>query len=249
MARVLPSVVVLALLAATAVAFAITEGAKLTRSPIAGTFVTPVFSPDSKDPRTLQAIVRFRMRTRERITVWIQDSHGRRVQTLVESRTQARNSRVTLQWNGISNAGIIEPDGTYMPVVKLENSHRTIVLPSKIRLDTVPPVITVKHPQYPIISPDGDGHHDVFRVPYRVSEPAHAILLVRGRQVLFTRGQKLTGVLVWNGKVRGAKGKLVRATPGRYLLSIAAEDRAGNRSKSFRLRSRRSATSSSPARA
>ena len=114
-----------------------------------------------------------------------------------------------------------------------QNSHRTIVLPSKIRLDTVPPVIAVKHPQYPIFSPDGDGHHDFFRIPYRVSEPAHAILLVRGRQVLFTRGQKLTGVLVWNGKVRGAKGKLVRATPGRYLLSIAAEDRAGNRSKSF----------------
>ena len=135
-----------------------------------------------------------------------------------------------------------------MPVVKLENSHRTIVLPSKIRLDTVPPVITVKHPQYPIISPDGDGHHDVFRVPYRVSEPAHAILLVRGRQVLFTRGQKLTGVLVWNGTVRNAKGKLVRGSPGRYLLSIAARTARGTAPRASRSRSRRSATSSLPAR-
>ena len=75
------------------------------------------------------------------------------------------------------------PDGVYMPVVKLLRSHRTIVLPSEIRLDTKPPVITVKHPQYPIISPDGDGHHDVVHVPYRDQQAGARDPAVRGTQV------------------------------------------------------------------
>jgi hypothetical protein len=114
-------------------------------------------------------------------------------------------------------------------VVKLPRSHRTITLPSNIRLDTAPPKITVRHPQYPIISPDGDGHHDAFTFHYTIDEPAHAILLVRGDQVLFTRTSKQAGELTWNGRVDGGK----RAPPGRYLLSISAQDTAGNRAKAY----------------
>lgn len=231
MARVLSTVVVLALLAATAAAFAITEGAKLTKSPIAGTKVSPVFSPAGVDNKL--ADVSFRLRTRERLTVWIQDSHGRRIATLLTSRTAPAGRVFRLGWDGFSPRGVIEPDGVYKPVVKLERSHRTIVLPSPIRLDTVPPVVTVKHPQYPIISPDGDGHADDFRFQYRLSEPAQAILSVRGRRVLLTRSQKTTGTIDWNGTVRNSQGQLVRARPGRYLLTISARDRAGNVSKGF----------------
>jgi hypothetical protein len=42
-ARVLSTAVVLALLTATALAFVITESAKLEKSPIMGTYVTPLF--------------------------------------------------------------------------------------------------------------------------------------------------------------------------------------------------------------
>jgi hypothetical protein len=230
-ARVLSTAVVLALLAATAAAFAITEGAKLSKSPIAGTKVSPVFSP-SGEGNTL-ADVSFRLRTRERLTVWIQNAHGKNVSTILTSRTAPAGRVFRLGWDGFSPDGVIEPDGVYKPVVKLERSHRTIVLPSPIRLDTVPPVVTVKHPQYPIISPDGDGHSDDFHVQYRLSEPAQVILSVRGRRVLLTRSQKTSGTIVWNGKVRNSQGQLVRARPGRYLLSISARDRAGNVSKGF----------------
>ena len=119
------------------------------------------------------------------------------------------------------------PDGVYRPVVKLVRSHRTITLPNEIKLDTMPPKIVVKHPQYPIISPDGDGHHDAFTFHYAINEPAHAILLVRGDQVLLTRTSKQTGELVWNGRVDGGK----RAPPGRYVLSVSARDIAGNVAK------------------
>jgi hypothetical protein len=230
-ARVLSTAVVLALLAATAVAFALTEGAKLDKSPIASTFVDPVFSPDGKARPA--ARVQFRLRTQERLTVWIQDSHGDRVATLLPDRTLPRGSRVQLAWNGLAASGLLEPDGTYMPVVKLERSHRTIVLPSKIVLDTKPPVITVRHPQYPLLSPDGDGRRDSFKIAYRINERAHAILAVRGRRVLFTSRQKPVGELVWDGKVRNSQHLLVRPAPGRYLLTISAQDTAGNVSKGF----------------
>jgi hypothetical protein len=120
------------------------------------------------------------------------------------------------------------PDGVYMPVVKL--SHRIFVLPSEIRLDTKPPVITVRHPQYPILSPDGDGRRDSFTVPYRINERGNAILAVRGTQVEFTRCCKQVGELHWNGRL-GNPPRPVR--PGRYLLTVAARDEAGNQSKPF----------------
>ena len=162
MARVLSTVVVLALLAATAVAFAITEGAKLDKSPIAATRVDPLFSPEGTDKRV--AHIRFRLRTRERISVWIRDSDGDNVRTLLTNRSAPRGARFNLVWDGFSPSGIVQPDGTYEPVVKLGRSHRTIVLPSPIVLDTKPPTVTVKHPQYPLLSPDGDGRRDSFRV-------------------------------------------------------------------------------------
>jgi hypothetical protein len=103
------------------------------------------------------------------------------------------------------------------------------VLPSKIQLETKPPTITVKHPQYPIISPDGDGHADVFRIPYHLSAPGHAILLLRGVQIEFTRCCKQTGELVFAGRDKDNK----KLPPGRYVLDVAAQDVAGNRSKSY----------------
>jgi hypothetical protein len=233
--RALPSVLVIALLAATAAAFALTERAKLERSPIYGTQQAQVFSPDSKDPAKKVAHLRFHVRNSENIDVWIQDSGGRKVDTLLTHRSVRKGELVTLVWDSFTSAGVGEPDGTYRAVVKLEHSHRTIVMPSDITVDTSPPHITARPAtKYPIISPDGDGHADVFRIPYEVSEPAHAILLLRGKQVVYTNGQKTKGTLVWNGKVPGSPtGKSL--PPGRYVLAIAARDRAGNQSTGVRI--------------
>jgi hypothetical protein len=219
---------VIALLAATAAAFALTERAKLERSPIYGTQQAQVFSPDSKDPAKKVAHIRFHVRNAESIDVWIQGSDGEKVDTLLSHRGVRKGELVTLVWDSFTPSGVGVTDGAYRAGVKLERSHRTIVLPSDIKVDTSPPHIAA-HPadKYPIISPDGDGHADVFRIPYQVSEPAHAILLLRGRQVVYTNGQKTKGTLVWNGKVPGSTRSL---PPGRYVLAIAARDRAGNQS-------------------
>jgi hypothetical protein len=225
-ARVLSTAIVLALLAATALAFALTERAKLEHSPILGTNVTPVFSPAARDPSKRAAGISFRLRKAERVEVWIENRAGDRVRTLLHKRSFRAGSTVALVWDGASDTGISAPDGTYRPVVRLP--HRTFVLPSPIRIDTMPPKIVVRHPQYPIISPDGDGHHDTFTVQYRIDEPARAILLLRGKQVVLTLRHKQTGELTWNGKPNGRA-----AAPGRYVLSVSAQDTAGNVSKGF----------------
>jgi hypothetical protein len=226
-ARVLSTALVLALLAATAVAFVLTESAKLEKSPIFATHLPdPIFSPDGTLHPT--ADLDFKLRKTERIEAWIEDKAGRRLRTLLGPRTFRRGSKVSVAWDGIGDDGVAARDGTYLPVVKLLRSHRTIVLPSPITLDTKPPVITVAHPQHPILSPDGDGRRDRFTTAYRISERANAILEVNGTRVEKTKSQKQTGELVWNGKFQS-----VPAKPGRYLRTVRAQDEGGNVSKPF----------------
>jgi hypothetical protein len=223
LARLLSTAFLVALLAATAGAFALTEGAKLERSPIYRTHVDKILSPECNCD-TASATIDFRLRKRDRLTVWL-ERDGERVRTLVSGRTYAPGL-VPLVFDGISDTGLTLPDGTYMPVVHLAREHRTISLPNPIVLDTKPPVIRVPRRIYTHISPDGDGRKDEFRVPFRLSERGHGILLVDGRQVWFTRFQRLHGQLIWNGRIDGHT-----ARPGNHVLKASAEDAAGNRAK------------------
>jgi hypothetical protein len=216
LARVLSTAFVVALLCATASAFALTQGAKLERSPIYRTHVGKVFSPGRGT-----APVEFSLRKGDRVTVWV-DRDGKRAATISPGR-RFRAGRVGLVFDGFTETGRVLPDGVYEPVVHLAQSHKTIRLPNTIRLDSKPPSIAVKHPQHAIISPDGDGRKDVFRTPYKVSEPAHAILYVNHRRVLYTLRKPLSGELHWNGKFGGRA-----ARPGNYLLEASATDVAAN---------------------
>jgi hypothetical protein len=223
-ARVLSTAFCVALLAATAGAFALTQGAKVELSPIYDTSIPlKVFSP-SCNCRTSTAPISFRLRHREHIEVWM-ERDGKRAETIVPGRTFARGL-VSLSFNGVSDEGLTLPDGGYQPVVRLP--HRTFTLPNTIVIDTKLPVVHVRHRIYTHISPDGDGHRDSFTVSYTVSKPAHGILIVDGRQVEFTHDKPLSGKLTWNGKLDGRP-----ARPGNHVLEISAQDAAGNRAKPF----------------
>jgi hypothetical protein len=224
---VLSTAFCVALLAATAGAFALTQGAKTELIPIFKTHVDKVFSPDC-GCTTSVARIDFRLRKKDRLTVWL-DHEGERVRTLVPGRTYPRGW-VRLEFDGISDAGLTLPEGDYRPVVHLAREHRTIELPNTIALDTTPAAVHVRHRIYTHISPDGDGRKDLFKIQYSVSEPAHGILLVDNHQVAFTYRKPLKGVLVWNGKI---DGRLAR--PGNHVLEISAQDVAGNRTKPFPL--------------
>jgi hypothetical protein len=224
-ARVLSTAFCLALLAATAGAFALTQGAKTELIPIYRTNVGKVFSPTCKCS-THFAKIDFQLRHSDRLTVWVTHD-GKLVRTLVPGRTYERGP-VQLEFDGIGDDGLMLPDGAYKPVVHLGHEHRTIEIPNTMVLDTKPPVVHVRHRIYTHISPDGDKYNDFFRIHYSVNEPAHGILFVGGRQVEFTHFEPLNGALVWNGKIGTRK-----ARPGKYVLEISAQDLAGNRAKPF----------------
>jgi len=225
LARLLSTAFLVALLAATAGAFALTEGAKLELSPIYRTHVPKVFSP-ACNCDTDVASIDFGLRKSDRLTVWM-ERDGKRVRTLVSGRSYGAGN-VPLVFDGISDTGLTLPQGLYRPVVHLAREHRTIKLPNLIEIDTKPPAVRIRHRIYTHISPDRDGRKDVFRAPYRLSERGHGILLVDGQQVRLTRFQTLQGVLVWNGRINGRL-----AHPGNHVLQASAQDVAGNRAKPF----------------
>jgi hypothetical protein len=226
-ARLPQTLVVLALLGATAAAFAVTERLKLERSPVTGTRVDKVFSPVCECARD-SATISFVLREPGRLTVDVLDRSGRPVRTLVRSSDEPRG-RVTYLWDGRDDLDRLVPDGVYRPRVRLRRHGRTIVLPNPIRVDTADPRIRILRVSPRVFSPDGDGRRDRVTAWYEIDDPARAMMLVDGRRRVLERFRKTEGRLVWFGRIGG---RPVR--PGIYELRLRAVDRAGNRSRSTR---------------
>jgi hypothetical protein len=227
-ARALPTLLVLALLGASAAAFALTEGKKLQKTPITATHVDKLFSPVC-ECRTDHAVIRFRLRRADRLTVTMLDGRNRKVDTLVADK-RYRRGWVRLSWRGIQASGIAIPDGAYRPAVHLAAEHRTIVLPNPIQVDTVAPKVLGVQPTSLLLSPDGDGRGDVLTVRFRTNEPAHGVLFVDRVRRVYSRFPRTADQLRFFGKI-GQKP----LPPGPHTLTFAAEDQAGNLSKPQRI--------------
>lgn len=230
MARLVSTLLVLGLLGGTAAAFAVTEHLKLVRSPVFATKVDKVFSPVC-GCRTERASIRVKLRRADRLTLSIQDSGQKVVRTIVADHA-ARRGSFRRYWDGRDDAGAVVPDGVYKPRVHLTHQHRTIVLPNPITVDTKPPSVRVLSwiPRRHVLTPDRNFLHERLEVRYRVSEPAHVILYVGGKRRYRSRSQQLTGIARWFGHVNG------RGVPaGRYRVTLAARDIAGNLSPRVRV--------------
>jgi hypothetical protein len=227
-ARLPQTLIVLALLGATAAAFAVTERLKLERSPITGTRVDTVFSPVCECARNV-AVISFVLRKRGSITVDMLESDGRHVRTLVRDREEQRG-RVSYTWDGRNDSERIVEEGIYRPRVVLRENGRTIVLPNPIRVDTTAPKIRLLKVLPQVFSPDADGRRDRVTARYEIDEPARAMMLVDGRRRVLSKFRSTSGQLVWFGRVNG---RSVR--PGTYEIRLRAFDRAGNRSSSRRV--------------
>jgi hypothetical protein len=226
-ARLPQILIVLALLGATAAAFAVTERLKLERSPITGTRVDRLFSPVCECQRDV-AVISFVLRERSTVTVDLLDADGESVRTLVRDRDEPRG-RVSYVWDGRDDSDRVVGEARYRPRVQIEEHGRTIVLPNPIRVDTTPPRIRFRRVSPRVISPDGDGRADRVTTTYEVSENARAMLLVDGTRRVLGRFRPHRGRLVWFGRVNG---RSVR--PGTYELRLRAFDRAENRSRRTR---------------
>ena len=209
------------LLGGTAAAFAITESLKLEKSPILRTRVDKVFSPVCLCV-SHRAVIRFSLRKTDDVTVTMVDASDRPVATVVVGG-RFRHGPVRLTWDGVGIGGTVVPDGEYWPRVHLAGEHRTIRLPNPIRVDTSAPRVTTFKVARPVVSPDGDRHHDAVVVNYALDGPAHAILYLDGKKISQERFLHTTGRIGWSAKRHG------RALPaGAFRLQLAAEDDAGN---------------------
>jgi hypothetical protein len=224
LARTATLILVLAVMAGSAAAFAISEGLKVQKAAVGAVQVpVRVFSPVCDCPLD-RVTIAFRLTRSDRMTLGIVDSHGQIVRTLVANKLFGRGKH-HFTWNGLTGVGAVVPDGTYEPRIRLHRAGKTLVLPVPLTVDTVPPRITVRGAHPRTISPDGDGHSDVVRVHYKIDERAHALLFVDGIQRARTKFQRQNDAIAWYGRVDGSPLR-----PGHYRLSVAAVDSAGNSS-------------------
>ena len=128
---------VVALLAATAAAFALTQGLKNQPAAIFGTDVDEVFSPVCGcDSET--ASIAFKLRNPDRLDVSVVDGSDRVVRTIERGREYAKGP-VEIAWDGRDDAGEVLPEGEYKPRIRLRDDRTTYTLPNPIRIDVTPP--------------------------------------------------------------------------------------------------------------
>ena len=223
MQRLLTSVTLVALLVATAAAFAITERLKLTKSALMpGTKVSKAFSPTCGCARS-KGKIRIVLRRADTITVTVIDAHSREVVELAHGRYPRGEAK--FRWDGTTAVHDRAPDGAYRVKVHLARQHQTIVLPNEMQLDTTPPQVVSVTQNREEFSPDHDSQADFVRLSYTFSKPAHVALFLGGRRILYTLSHKQKGTVTWRGLAHDRR--LLR--PGRYTLEVGAVDLAGNR--------------------
>lgn len=199
----LAAIVVVLLIGGTAAAFAYTQGLKQTKSPIVATKVTKQFSHF--------AHIAFGLRRDDHVSIEILNTRGAVVRTLVSDRAVRKGYR-GFTWNGRGDDGRHLADGVYKVRVDLADADRTIELPNRIVLDTVPPRVTGASTRTTAT---------LLRVRYRFDEQAHALLYVNGRRRLKSASYKPSGRVELP----------LRDVPRGAVVALAAEDLAGNVSK------------------
>jgi len=215
---------VLGVLAAAAAAFAISEGLKVQRAAVTAVKVDKTFSPVCGCPQR-RATIAFTLTRKDKVGVSILDGDGNVVRTLVREKELGRGAH-HFTWNGRSDRGRVVKEASYRPRVELDKADKTYDLPNPIRVDVTKPKIRALSIKPRVISPDGDGHSDVTRVEYQIDERGNALLYVNGRREARSRFQRQHDTINWYGKRNGRS-----VAPGRYALTLAAIDRAGNRSR------------------
>ena len=207
-AKLLPAV----LIALAAVAFLRAEQLKLEHGPISHPHVRQVFSPacagqaDCHD----QALLSLRLRHAQPVGLDVIDRNGDTVRTLREA-AHAPSGTLRARWDGKTDDGSPAPDGEYRLQVHLPDDGRTITIPDRMVLDTVPPGVDIGRVQHL------DGK---VIVHFLTTEPSDRYVVVsqHGKEILRHRTRR-----------DSAHISLHRLQPGSYDVTIYAVDRAGNR--------------------
>jgi hypothetical protein len=230
--RVLTTVTLLGLLVATAAAFAITEHLKLAKSPLSAALVSNVhgrertlghvlISPTcGPHCATRTAALRVKLRHSGRVTVFIVDSAGHKIRTIASGEVVRAHVPTRFVWNGRTDAGSVAPDGVYHPGLKLPRHSYQFL--NTITVDTKPPkVLAVKTVKKKPVLFAGPGR--TVAIHYGFSEPAHALVYLGPHLIIRSHKTKTHDAVKWAGTLDGEPLR-----PGRYVLSVGAQDVAGN---------------------
>jgi hypothetical protein len=218
---------VLCLLVGSAAAFAVAERLKLERSPVAAPKIQRILGPVCECPKATAALS-FGLRHSDRVTASIVDASGRRIRLLLDDERR-KAGRIDLAWDGRNEAGNVVRDGRYRLRVALGQAHRTITIPTPVRVDTRPPRLRLLSAAPNVFSPDGDGQAD--RVLYRYRSSEFGRVAVFADDELVARARRLGGVaqVRWRGRIDGDV-----AAPGTYSTWLIFTDAAGNESRATR---------------
>jgi len=210
-------VLLLALLAATTTAFALTEALKLDRTPITRPKFDVLFSPVCmcrKDAARLPVS----FRKADTIDAVVVSDGGDSVRTLAQGRNQPRGHFVFL-WDGRDDAGGVVPDGIYRLRLSFAGDGRTIELPNEIEVDTTPPTLELLNLDVP-----EPGSTAPLTASVRSNERSRLLLYVDDE--LVARGRFDGPGLIRLAWARAAEDP--RLSSGRHALTLVAKDRAGN---------------------
>jgi hypothetical protein len=217
--RVVTTVTLLGLLVATSAAFAITEHLKLIKSPVFGTQVSKILSPVC-NCSTGVAKIRIRLRHPDRVTVTIVDSTGHEVATVRSDVPLPARRPDHFVWDGRTADGSVVPDGVYHPWVHLAHARWTLRAANNIVVDTKKPKVVSASVARPLLFV-APGR--TLGIRYAFSEPAHAVVYLDGRRIIVGRRTRPHDKVKWAGTLAGGSLR-----PGRYVLSVGAQDVAGN---------------------
>jgi hypothetical protein len=221
------------LVAAPFGAFFVAQRLKSSPSVVQGYRAYPYFSPN-QDGRNERAVVRFRLKRADRVTVTVVDTDGDAVRELLSRRTAAYRV-VRARWDGRDDGGTRAPDGRYRYRITLQEQGRSIVFPRSVDLDTTPP-----RPRVTYIGPDTSVVPRPELLPSASGRPASIGFHAPGKQLkvsVFKTGPGGPRVAVerlavadgdrtatWDGRLPSGRA----ASPGTYVVGIEVRDRAGN---------------------
>jgi hypothetical protein len=224
---VLVVAIVLFLIAGSAAAFALAERLKLERSPVANPRIQRIVGPTCECPKDT-ARLRFTLRHADRVTASILDLNGRRIRIVVADERH-KAGPIVLVWDGRTDDGNVAHDGRYRWRVAFGDAHRTITIPTPVRVDTRPPRVRLLSATPRVFSPDGDGQADRVLYRYRSSEPGRAQVFVDDTLAVRARRPAGEAQVRWRGHLDGEI-----AAPGAYSTWLTIVDAAGNESRPTR---------------
>lgn len=216
--------VVLCLIAGSAAAFAVAERLKLERSPLATLRIQRIVGPTCECPQG-NARLAFTLRHADRVTASILDRNGHRIRIVVADEPH-KAGPVVLTWDGRTDGGEVARDGRYRWRVAFGEAHRTITIPTPVRVDTRPPRVRLLGATPRVFSPDGDGRADRVLYRYRSSEIGRAQVYVDSKLAVRERRPVGESQVRWRGRLDGEI-----AAPGGYSTWLTVVDPAGNESR------------------